>query len=396
MTETVAPAAAPAAPPRAFDVKAGAQMLAERRASLLTGTSPPALAVVQGGQPAQNPPPPADPPPPPPEAAQGQDPPPADGETADPPAGEGEGDDPSAMQFELPDGRTVTLADLVTAHAKAAELEPKAAEFEQTAQVRQQVEQERQTYQRQAQEAQAAQQRYAQMAQQAEQRAAQYGQVLDQIGQRLDGDTAKFSGMDWNRAFAENPVQAQADMARFLQHQQAQQALAAERQRVQGEQQQAAQERTQQAIQARAAGLQRLFPHWQQEPAKAETELTAMQQAAVARGFDPREVMETLDPRVFGLLADAAEGRRLKAEMDGLRAKLGGKLPGEGDAPAGQAPKRIRVVAPGAAAPRGEPRAVQAAAVGSAFAKLQRTGSLQDAAQALRERRQLVAMNGRR
>jgi hypothetical protein len=392
---TVAPSAAPAAMPDSFDPSSAARFLAQHKASLKASAAPPALGVVQGGrdapalapqQPQPDPQPAPQDPPPEPEAAQAEAEAEADGTD--------EGDDPSGMQFELGDGTKVTLADLLAARAKAAELEPKAAEAEQ---VRQQVEQERQALQRQAQEAHAAQQRYAQLAQQAEQRLGHYEQSLGLIGQTLDAREQQWRNLDWNAEAAKGPEHMAALMGQYQQHQQAQQALAAERQKLSAEQERSAQERVQQAVAVRERGLLEMFPHWS-EPAKAQAELAPMVEAARARGFDPREVTETMDPRVFGLLADAAEGRRLRGELDRIRTALGGKLPGEGgQSQAAATPPRIKVVRPGAAAPRGDAAAIQRARADGALKTLETSGgnTITAAADALAEMRRVRALGSR-
>jgi hypothetical protein len=194
------------------------------------------------------------------------------------------------------------------------------------------------------------------------------------------------------------PEHMAALMGQYQQHQQAQQALAAERQKLSAEQEQlgpgadaAGRGRP------RAPGCCEMFPHWS-EPAKAQAELAPMVEAARARGFDPREVTETMDPRVFGLLADAAEGRRLRGELDRIRQALGGKLPGEGgQSQAAATPPRIKVVRPGAAAPRGDAAAVQRARADGAVQTLEtsRRQHADAAADALAEMRRVRALGSR-
>ena len=197
----------------------------------------------------------------------------------------------------------------------------------------------------------------------------QYQQVLGHLQAQLDVEGQEWARVDWDRLEAEDPIEASKLWRKYQRHEQKTQAAQAEQARV-------AQERATEAEKAKAARVASLqaeistaFPHWSDASARA-ADLSGMEEVAKSMGYSDDDLKNTLDPRAFRLLWEAAQYRRLK---DARQSAVAGK---QQPAPSAPRPQAVKVVSPTAARPT--PRTARATEVSALAGRAMRTGSIQD------------------
>lgn len=282
----------------------------------------------------------------------------------------GEGD-----KVVLPDGSEIPVDELVRGYQRQSDYTKKTQAL---AEERRTLDAERQTVASRAQEIDQLRARFAEREQTLGQELARYQGVLQELGSKLETDDP-FKDLDWERLLDENPIEFQRQQLRHTrwqeQHGKAKAALLAE--------QRAAEERLraqhQAALEERKQGLRQWVrqhhPEWA-DPERGAPHHEAMLKTAVAAGYTPDEVGATLDPRGWEILHKAAE-------YDRLMARAGSATRDATPGPDG----RIRIVKAQASAPRSTPTTVKKAALASSHARLERTGSLDDALAALQAQR---------
>lgn len=195
-------------------------------------------------------------------------------------------------------------------------------------------------------------------------RAAAYEQIIDQLSGVVDAEGKKFEKVDWAALKADDAGEYLIQREEYRQWQERKSAAAAEKERL-------ARERnaeTQREMERARTELQKAlysadyFPHWS-DRAKAEAEVQSMEAVAMDLGFTREELSQTVDPRAWKLLHEAAQYRKLKS--------------GKGSAATGQKqakaapetkPPAVKVLKPNAARPA--PQTGKAAALKKVDARL--------------------------
>lgn len=300
-----------------------------------------------------------------------------DSDQGDQPESEPEGDDAAADQdgdyVELPDGERIPLAELITSHKRFKDLQARVTRKEQAlADERRAFDEQRKS---EVEKLAAVQRQIAEHAQAVQAERAQYAAFLQAMQERHSQADAEWQKVPWDRLEAEDPVEYARQWARYQRHLEGKRAAEAEAQELRRRHAQ----QIEAATEARRAELRerlfRRFEHWRDEGAR-NADLQAMLATCKAEGFSEADMAETLDPRVWGLVMKAARYDQL------MRSKASAVAEGHVKA---EANGKIRIVK--ANAPRPSARTAEHAQMASQHAKFQRTGSIADAAAALRMRR---------
>lgn len=179
-------------------------------------------------------------------------------------------------------------------------------------------------------------------------RAKAYEQIIDQLSGVVDAEGKAFEKVDWAALKADDAGEYLIKREEYRQWQERKQAAAAERERL-------ARERnaeTQREMERARGELQKAlytadyFPHWT-DRAKAEADMQDMEAAASELGFTREELSQTLDPRAWKLLHEAAQYRKLMSQKKGSAAT--GTKPAKA-APTTK-PSAVKVLKPNAARP---------------------------------------------
>lgn len=179
-------------------------------------------------------------------------------------------------------------------------------------------------------------------------RAKAYEQIIDQLSSVVDAEGKAFEKVDWAALKADDAGEYLIKREEYRQWQERKSAAAAERDRL-------VQERsaeTQREMERARGELQKAlysadyFPHWT-DRAKAEADMQDMEAAASELGFTREELSQTLDPRAWKLLHEAAQYRKLTSQ------KKGSAATGQKQAKAAPQtkPSAVKVLKPNAARP---------------------------------------------
>lgn len=196
-------------------------------------------------------------------------------------------------------------------------------------------------------------------------KAQAYEQIIGQLSGVVDAEGKQFERIDWNKLKADDPSEFLIKREEFREWQDRKRAADAERSRLARERD----EETRREMAKAAEELQRTlysadyFPHWSDQ-AKAEAEVREMEAAALDLGFTRDELAQTLDPRAWKLLHEAAQYRKLTLKKGNA---VTGQKPAKGAAPETK-PPAVKVLKPNAARPA--PQTGQAATLKKVEARL--------------------------
>jgi len=163
-------------------------------------------------------------------------------------------------------------------------------------------------------------------------KATAYDQLIGQLSGVVDAEGKQFESVDWAKLKADDLSEYLIKRDEYREHQERKQAVERERVRLAREAEAEARKEEQKARDALQKALfsADFFPHWADE-SKAKAEVQDMEAAAVELGFSKNELAQTLDPRAWKLLWEAAQYRKLTSQKPA--AKSGTKQKPEASKP---------------------------------------------------------------
>jgi hypothetical protein len=129
-----------------------------------------------------------------------------------------------------------------------------------------------------------------------------YAKSLAEVQEALNAQ--KLPELDWDKLYAEDPVQYTVQRERYRQHQEAQQAVQSERQRLHEQMVQEQRKHLIEHIQAESTRLIEKIPEWS-KPEVAKAEKTRIAEYARNLGYSDQEISQIYDSRAVNALRKA-------------------------------------------------------------------------------------------